>query len=292
MKRIERYIYIVLIVILIGIICSVATYMIIKNNTKQDLKENNNEGNKELIVKEDSIKLNKIYNLNDKIVEEFEILLNGKKQTMNIVFNYEAEENILDDENDIKKVQYVKGQMNNKEFFYQVFNKNSFNEEMFSVNYIKSEFNENNFKIVKGKDNKNYLIIVPNNTSEYYDIELFIFNDNLEQITNSFNGYSGICDKKENMIIMSRSTHLELENNVNPWYKNTFSVNFKEGTNKGLGVKIENNKIYYLNPIIKSEIELNDVGILEEREYVLNNNKLEYKVNKTFKIINGTGQFC
>ncbi len=50
MKKMEKYIYIAIIIILVGVISAGATYIIMKNNDKTDIKENENKPN----IKEDN----------------------------------------------------------------------------------------------------------------------------------------------------------------------------------------------------------------------------------------------
>ena len=99
------------------------------------------------------------------------------------------------------------------------------------------------------------------------------------------------------MIIVTESTAYTLENNKKPWYSNNFNnPSTKLNSNSieilKINVKIENDKIYYLAPILKENGKENDYGILEEREYTINNNKLEYKVVNSYKIIDTVGLVC
>jgi len=58
MKKVEKYIYIVLIMILVGVIASGTTYILMKDNNKTEVKENNKEqDNKENETKEEKITL-------------------------------------------------------------------------------------------------------------------------------------------------------------------------------------------------------------------------------------------
>jgi len=231
MKKGEKYIYIVLIVILIGVIASGTTYILMKDNNKTEVKENkkeqdNKENAEKPIVKEDGVKLSKIYDLDDKIIEEFEVTLNGKTKNMKIVYTYKfyaGEEyddiGVTGTFNDI--LLYINNKINEREF--DVTYKK---EDLFNKNYIKKNFNENNFQIIKGADNKNYLAIVPNQDVELEFggvIELYIFNDDLEQIKGNVGAISD-CDGNDNMIIAHQETRFFVENNYNPYYRDTFKV--------------------------------------------------------------------
>ena len=63
MKKIIIY---VVIIIVLGSLSGVVTYVLLNDNDKTKIKENNNES----AIKEDSVKLLSLYNLNDKIIEE------------------------------------------------------------------------------------------------------------------------------------------------------------------------------------------------------------------------------
>lgn len=287
MKKVERYIYIVLIIILVGIIISGTTYIIMKNNDKTEIKENNNNQNNnekdnnqnEEPTKEDGVKLLKTYNLNDKIIEEFEITLNGKINNMKIEFDYDEE-----DYTEEETLSIVDGKFNNNTLI-TYFDFNSPKSKIFNLDIIKNEFNEGNFKIIKGTDNKSYLLLATKISNDFNsESHLLVFNDNLEQIKGDFEGYSCNSNKEENMVVFTTATGYKPKNGTPIDYKDDFNLNYHIPSvygEVGVNVKIENNKIYYLVPIFNWDI--NDEGILEEREYTLNNNKYEYKVINTYK---------
>lgn len=68
MKKVERYIYITLIVILVGIISAGTTYIIMKNNDKTEIKENNNNSNNNEQDKNENQNNNEEPNKPEKIV--------------------------------------------------------------------------------------------------------------------------------------------------------------------------------------------------------------------------------
>lgn len=121
-----------------------------------------------------------------------------------------------------------------------------------------------------------------------YESNLLIFNDELKQIKGNFDGFFGSCSKSENMIISSTQAGYSLENNIKPYYENEFNIDLEYYLE--IYVKVENNIIYYLAHLYD---ENNVNGIVEEREYTINNDKLEYKVIKTYKIVEViAGQVC
>ena len=91
----KKYIPYIIITILLVIIASGTTYIFMdKKDNKPEIKENNNNkpnddkvNNNESETKQDGVKLLKTYNLNNKIIEEFEVTLNGKTKTIKATFN-------------------------------------------------------------------------------------------------------------------------------------------------------------------------------------------------------------
>lgn len=290
MKKIERYIYIAVIIVLISVILAGTTYILVKDNNKTDLKENNNQTetdnnqeNKEPVTKKDNVKLSKVYNLNDKIVEEFEITLNNSTQIMKVVFEFEEPTN----DNYV-----VTGRFNN----ILILNNEQYNkeklkkEDYYSINAIKKDFNENNFQIIKGKDNKNYLLIKTNKNNG----KIYIFNDNLEIISKNIEDsydYDSIEDNNHDYFYQYQdSSGINIVEEVEglSWYGQ--ENNCDECTPSYNIFKVEDNKIYYLALRIPQDwyTTYEEMGIsgygskIEERIYTINNNKLEYKVINTY----------
>lgn len=278
MKKVERYIYIILIVILVGILSAGTTYIIIKNNDKTEIKENSNQN--EESTKQDGVKLLKTYNLNDKIIEEFEITLNGKTNNMKIEFDYDEDTEELN----THTLSYLGGKLNDN-LVLSYIEEDTTKNNLFNISKVKEKFNENNFKIIKGIDNKSYLLLITNTAYvTMHESILLIFNDNLEQIKGDFEGYSCNSNKEENMVVFTTTSGYKPKNGAPIYYEDGFNLNYHIPSaygEVGVNVKIENNKIYYLIPIFNWDI--NEEGILEEREYTLNNNKYEYKVINTYK---------
>lgn len=259
---------------------------VINNNNKEDNDSNlNNKENNEIENLTDGVKLKNTKKESDKIIQEYEVVLNGKKQ--NLTLNYELE-----------KTEYyydIITKLNDIEFYHYA----SYNPELesyeigfdktFTVDFINSHFNEKNFTIIKGLDNKNYLAIY-NYVRMHEDfgyIKYYIFNEDLELIN------------KEDILIEDRGQGLlfgegcdedyEKCNSGNMWYEETQNI-FNYETYQ-IRAKIEDNKIYALvggncNPVNIDE------DILEERVYTINNNKLEYEVINTYKIAAYAGATC
>ena len=277
-----------------------------ENNESKENEDDNNEENKDNNqnekpnTKEDGVKLARTYNLNDKIIEEFEITLNNKTKTIKVEYAYEEKECLKE----------VKGTINNN-LLYTVENegfvedncKTYSKDKLFNVAKIKNKFNENNFKIIKGTDNKNYLAIYGYsnyivNESEEEKRFLSIFNDNLELISKDIEDsydYAGNENMKHDYFYEYQDDtgiNIVTEAEGLKWYGNKKSE--FEGTSSYKILKIENNQIYYLALNIPEDWynSYAEIGIpgygskIEERVYTINNNKLEYKVIKEYKVKN------
>ena len=271
----KKYIPYIIITILLVIIASGTTYIFMdKKDNKPEIKENNNNkpnddkvNNNESETKQDGVKLLKTYNLNNKIIEEFEVTLNGKTKTIKATFNYNQNDEELDN---------VKGSLNDISLYSKYYFESENKEKGFSVKVIKEAFNENNFQIIKGIDNKSYLLIKADYEEE---LELLVLNDNFELLSKNIRednrgGRTGFN-------ITYFYNHIcEIEKG-NPWYKDTFGIN---DPYNHIHIKVEDNKIYFLAPILNENYDGNDYGILEERVDTINNDKLNYNVISTYKI--------
>ena len=262
----------VIITILLMIISSGATYIVMQNlNSNNEItKDNENKANKdnqtedkETNVKKDGVKLVATKNSNGNITESFEVTLNGQKHTFNIEFIYEADTTYE------TPGHILKGIYNDKELYYSSINKDSTKSEYFNITKIREHFNENNFIILKGEDNKNYLALVVN---KYPDTLMYLFDENLEQITDV-----SLNKKEYNTFIITEfyNSVISVENEQDIWYPNNYNLQYNEDKAKS-NVKIDNNAIYYLVTNSNNEVE--------ERIYTINNNKLEYKLNNKYKI--------
>ncbi len=137
--------------------------------------------------------------------------------------------------------------------------------------------NEDNFKIIKGTDNKNYIIIVHDNYNNAFvsgtSNEMLVLNDELELVSKEF-------------MIESLSPDYATHNGfiLDDYIGNIpCKVEGKEFYKNNKYVKIENNEIHFLFPKMDNNSSLPEY--LEERVYTINNNKLEYKVINTYKVV-------
>jgi len=167
---VKKIIIYVVIIIVLGSLSGVVTYVLLNDNDKTKIKENNNES----AIKEDSVKLLSLYNLNDKIIEEFEITLNNKTEVMKIEYTSEFIKKDLDYED---SYYMISGKfLENKFYLNKTYDYN------FSIDKIKNDFNEKNFIIIKGTDNKSYLLVTTDFNLSLNNSILLVFNDNLENL--------------------------------------------------------------------------------------------------------------
>lgn len=232
-----------------------------------------NSGNNIIKKIDDKIEIKNIYNINDAIVEEIEITLNEKTNIMKLTYTY-------DETSNKNLTGEFKGTILYETYFVD--------KSLFSESNIRESFNENNFKVIKGTDKQSYLVV---HSGEEYNPSIYIYNDELELISkNSINddyytlGGKNINDnydyfkiKNQNFNIITKADDLSMYCDDYGYCRNI--------------VKIEDNKIYYLalkfNGMYKTldeYKEAKDYGIVEERIYEIEDNKLKYEVKKVYNV--------
>ncbi len=255
---------------------------------KNDDKKENVELNKENIEvsKKNRVTLVSTKEIDGSFVQEYEIVMNGLEKTFEVEFLYR-------DNSDLKE-QSLTGDYNGVTLYayYENYQKDP---TKYDANMIASSFNENNFSFILGQDGKTYLLI---HTSIYPDLageedKLFILNENLEFVYNDLVDYAGSSDTK-GMTIMSTYTGYTLKDNEYPWYTDNFNA-CTTPSNCYINVKVEDDKIYYLVPVLEDseetdEEEVKYYGELEERVYTIEDSKLKYDVIKRYKIVDIAGQ--
>lgn len=117
----------------------------------------------------------------------------------------------------------------------------------------------------------------------------------MEFVYNDLVDYAGSSDTK-GMTIMSTYTGYTLKDNEYPWYTDNFNA-CTTPSNCYINVKVEDDKIYYLVPVLEDleeteeeEEEVKYYGELEERVYTIEDSKLKYDVIKRYKIVDIAGQ--
>lgn len=290
MKRIEKYIYIVLIIILVGVLSAGTTYILMDKKSNPEIKEkdkqeeNNNS-------RENTVKLKKMTTNNNKILQTFDIALNGKEDEFEIEYTYEIdgtgeysakikaklpnskEENLIN-----------LGNIDENLTFEKYINK------YFNENYLKSIITEDSFLFIKGDDNKNYMLIVVE--TENYSSEpsafLYAYDDNMKLVSGDVS-YDKCNFNKEAMAIVYGNTYYEAsEEPGKSGYENKFNLSKKY--ENPINVKIEENKIYYLQVI--DFMDDDDFVSMEERIYTIKNNKWIYTVKSKFKATGAAGMSC
>lgn len=280
----KKYIPYIIITILLVIIAIGGTYIFMDNQNKNEIPKIDNTpniDNKENIEEKESepidgIKLLRTYQENDKIFQEYEIILNGNKKALSIAYTYKEQSN--GEKNLLGTSSY------NLLFCdYNFFGTSITKSSIFNTETIKKYFNEDNFQLIKGQDGKNYLTVWTCSDFKEY---LYIFNENLELLTDdSFEDEIDESASKNGMSALS-DTFIPIVEGTNPSYEYKYKKdsNWNEETVR-INVKIEQNNIHYLvlvNPLYKANASAYDQTILEERVYQINNNKLTYKVIHTY----------
>ncbi len=272
----------IIIIILVALIASGTTYLIMINKNDNKVNETTNNTSKEQDNKvEDGVKLISTKKSNDTIIQKYQVVLNGKEKELELKYYCE-------DVNKEMPFMHLVGKINNRDYIkYEAWydDEQDFNN-IFSEENIDKQVNSNNFYLIKGTDNKNYLGFI--GYKDTYNL-LYIFNDNLELITNnilSYNGYMFSDNGTQDAFIITRTelivTEVAEKNNIS--YGNTFNLKDVD-SELSYYVKIVDNKIYNLVSLFNEDIiDGSENGKLEERVYTINNNKLEYEVINTYTI--------
>ncbi len=247
-----------------------------------------NDGSLEAEVK-DQVTLEETKEIDGSFVQTYQIVINGLEKTLEVEFLYR--------DNTDTNEQSLTGDYNGATL-YSYYETYQDEPTLYDASMIDRSFNENNFSFITGQDGKSYLLI---HTNIYDDgageeDKLYILNDSLEFVSNDLVDYAGSSDVR-GMTIMSTYTGYTLENNESPWYSDDFNA-CQTPSNCYIDVKIEDNKIYYLVPVLKEideeaeeeEEEIQDYGELEERVYTIRDSELSYEVIKRYKITHIAGQ--
>lgn len=208
--------------------------------------------------KENALRLVKTSNVEDKIVQEYEMVLNDKRVYFNV--SYLLEKN-GDNYN-------IKGSIDGYQVYHALLKESVRpSSEAFKVEEIDKTFSIDNFKFVNGRDKKGYLAV----RSYEYSVEtgraerifVDIYNNEMARITENslvYAEYTPVC--------------LEIENNVKPWYSDEYE-SFKDGSSCYIRGKVTEDAIYNLVQV---------GSILEERTYTINAGKLDYTILRKYNI--------
>lgn len=257
-----------------------------KNDDPENVELNQNSIE---VNSDDSVKLVDTEKIEDSFVQTYQIMINGKERELQIEFLYR--------DNTSLKEQSLTGDYNGATLYAYYEN---YEEEatLYDENMIDSSFNENNFSFLKGIGGESYLLIYTNiyDDGAGEEDKLYILNENLEFVANDLVDYAGSTDTR-GMTIMSTYTNYTLEGEEYPWYTDSFNA-CSTPSNCYIDIKIEDNKIYYLVPVLnevseeeeEDEEDVNiDYGNLEERVYTIRDGSLCYEVIKRYKIIDVKG---
>lgn len=257
-------------------------------NTNVELNQNDIEA-----PEKDTVTLVDTKEIDGAFIQEYSIVMNGQEKTLEVQF--------LNRNNEDIKEQSLTGEFSGVTLYayYEEYDEDA---TVYVASMIDRSFNENNFNFIKGSDGDSYLLIHTNiyddGTGE--EDKLYILNENLEFVSNDLVDYG--TNSSVGMSIMSTYTSYTLEEEESPWYTDDFNA-CSSPSNCYINVKILDNKIYYLVPVldeVKEDIEeentseeeteeIKTYGELEERVYTVSDNKLEYEVVKRYTIIGVSG---
>lgn len=235
-----------------------------------------------------SIKLNSIKTETDKIVQKFDVDINGKKNI------FEIEYFSRDDGSDVQ----ILGRIPESEIEWPINGTdqeiNDFLSDNFNETRVHDYVTENDFKFLKGEDGKTYLLFVfkTNHYMGGYADYLYIYNENLKLVTGDVN-YNG-CSNDEAFTIRTHSSGIYSEEEPGKsGYKDTENfLGYRNDKDSYLNLKIEGNRIYYLKALVNYFSVDDELGTIEERIYTIKDDKLEYTVKNEFVIKDAAGIAC
>ena len=259
---------------------------------KQEKQTNNVELNEGIVeVNEDnSVNLVSTEEIDGSFVQTYQVIINGLEKTLEIEFLYR--------DNTSLDQQSLTGEYSGVTL-YAYYEDYETEASGFDENMIASSFNEDNFAFIQGVNGESYLMIHTNiyDDGSGEEDKLYILNENLEFVSNDLVDYTG--SESQGMSIMSTYTTYTLEDDEYPWYTDSFNA-CSSPSNCHINVKVEDNQIYYLVPVLneisesteeetQEKEEVTDYGELEERVYTIDDGVLSFEVIKRYTITGVSG---
>lgn len=281
-----------IVIILVGcVIGFIVTFNKSLNNDKGSDVPTEESQNKQSVSKP-SIAFKDIKTTEDRIVERFDLVMNEKPQVFTLEYTFESDDYSAS----------LTGRFGEYNLFYDSEDGtvtgrpmnvlDEFKKRTYTESYISSKFNVDNFKFIEGVDGKMYLMVLATTYNCFVGktVELYIFDDNLNLVQGDVN-YNG-CQNDMAMTVMTHTVGYEgREEPSKSGYQDTFGVCDNEDYCY-VSVKTEGNKINYLKVMEVNVFGDPDYGKMEEREYIISDSKLTYKVKNSFRIITAAGQAC
>lgn len=297
MRKSEKYIYLICGLLLGGFLAGGIIFAISNNKDKTPevkVEEKVDQKEEEKIIS-DGVKLKDVKNVEDKILQTFEVSLNGKIKEFNIVYSYQTGpvgnrnacyDLVIGEANGVELYNH------SSEYEADTFKICGINEskksENFTISKIEEAFDTKQFEIIKGTDNKNYLIVY--NVVDYpvYGHRARVYNEDLELISNNAikdsygeeeqKSYFTTDYKYDGKIFAADMYSYAIDKKDISWFNDSKCSNNCEAT-----FKVEDNKIYYLSLNLTNKIG-EQSGYIEERIYTINNNKLEYETLNKYNV--------
>mgnify|MGYP001851890819 FL=1 len=254
-------------------------------NTNVELNQNDIEA-----PEKDTVTLVDTKEIDGAFIQEYSFVMNSQEKTLEVQF--------LNRNNEDIKEQSLTGEFSGVTL-YAYYEEYDEDVTVYDASMIDRSFNENNFSFIKGSDGESYLLIHTNiyDDGSGEEDKLYILNDTLEFVSNDLVDYG--TSSSVGMSIMSTYTSYTLEDEEKPWYTDDFNA-CSSPSNCYINVKVEDNKIYYLVPVLidvaeeensdeEDAEEVMTYGELEERVYTIRDSKLEYEVVKRYTIIGVSG---
>lgn len=271
MKEMLRYFVVGILGLFVGISLAYGIDAIFKKEDKKDTPkiEDKNEVPEE--KEKDSIKLLNTKEENGSITQNYEAVLNTKHITFSVIYTVNQNGNY----------HTINGTLNGFNIYSATYNKKDY-KESFKSNLIANNFEEDNFKIVKGTDDKSYLIIRNFKYTEMGNginlLNIEVYNDELNRINTD-----------NELIYAYFSQDINLENDSKPWYKDEYNLCKKDEPCQIRG-KFYEDKFHLLTLVLNEETNTpKSIGTLEERVYTIKDNKLNYTVPNKYIVKDATG---
>lgn len=268
-------------VLVLALIVTVGAYMFVskKNNPNGDNRDQSN-------YKKGEIKFLNSKQEESEIIQKYKAYINGKTIDLEVRYSYKIANLPQDDEDGYAREEIVEGKLNGRTMFLHQVKNNSTSQRaaMFETGKIDREFNDKYFRIIRGEDGKDYIVVSTHIYDDYNKPRanyLYIMNDELKVINEIFDDATRCTTGKYPMMIHPGTYGLLSTEHI--WYDNEFK---HDNLQKNyISVKLDDTKLYYLyNDLDKNNIE--------ERVYTISNDMLYYKTTNIYKAEASFGDVC
>lgn len=259
--------------VFIGSILFCTGYVLAENKIENIDKGEYKENIKDI---ENKVTFRSIKKKKDKIIEAFDVTINGITEIFKVEFSKEASGSNA----------AIRGKVQDKTFYYD--NLGMSDEEIetkFTEENLKKNFTESNFHFIEGEDGKSYLLVTAQNkTSEKEASYMYLLNDKMDILEGDLS-YDSL-NKTDYMTIYDES--VSFKSTELKGYEDKLGI--CEENSCLINISLEESKIYYIKAFPKCSKD--DSGYLEERVYTIRENKLNYTIKNRYKITESQGYDC